>query len=229
MKDSVIEFLMGKEEWQFLFEILLRCCIGFITVIIGLKISGKRGVRQLSIFELVIILTLGSAAGDIAFYKEVGVLHAVITILFTVLLYRFITYLLPKSRRLTKLLEGEPITIIKNGVYTGEIQSYENLSHDEFYMELREKGIEHLGQIRIAILEVNGDVSIFKNLSKQTQPGLCILPEAVENIYTNIPEEGLYACIHCGHTEYKPAHTTVNCKHCGKNKWGITSDYSSEE
>jgi len=207
----------------------LRCSTGFITVIAGLKISGKRGVRQLSIFELVIILTLGSAAGDIAFYKEVGVLHAVITILFTVLLYRFITYLLPKSRKLTKILEGEPVTIIKNGIYTGKIQSYENLSHDEFYMELRGKGIEHLGQIKIAVLEVNGDVSIFKNASKQTQPGLCILPEAVENIYTNIPEDGLYACIHCGNTANKLAHTAANCKHCGKNEWGITCDNSSEE
>ncbi len=223
MSEEVAKFLLGDEEWKFLLEILLRCLIGFVTVIVGLKITGKRGIRQLSVFELVIILTLGSAAGDIGFYKDVGVLHAIVTILCIVFLYRIVTYFLLKSRRLTKFLEGKPITIIKDGVYTHEIQSYEDLSFDEFYMELRERGIEHLGQIRIAILEVNGDVSIFRNEGKEVKPGLCILPEQADKVYKTIPENGLYACIDCGYTALQEANTKPACKHCGKDEWGITS------
>ena len=224
MNDAFIEFLIGSEEWHFLLEILLRCIIGFITVIVGLKITGKRGIRQLSVFELVIILTLGSAAGDIAFYKDVGVLHAIVTILCFVVLYRLITFFLLKSRKLTAFLEGSPLTIIKDGIYTLEIRSYKDLSFDEFYMELREQGIEHLGQIRIAILEVNGEVSIFKNEGVEVIPGLCVLPEHANKVYQQIPEDGLYACIDCGNTESLQAGAQPQCRHCGRAEWGATSD-----
>lgn len=52
--------LIGDTTWSFVLEILVRCTIMFIIIISFLRLSGKRGIRQLSLFELAIILCLGS-------------------------------------------------------------------------------------------------------------------------------------------------------------------------
>ena len=56
-------FLLGEEEWNFLFEVLLRSAVMFIVAITAMRILGRRGTKQ-GVFELVLIITLGSAAGD---------------------------------------------------------------------------------------------------------------------------------------------------------------------
>ena len=221
--ETIKAFLMGEESWLFLAEVLLRSVIGFVTVILAMKVTGKRGVRQLSLFEIVIILTLGSAAGDIAFYKEVGILPAVLTILSIVTLYRLVTFILLKSKAIGKLIEGEPVTIIENGRFTASIIKDENISFDEFYMEMRQVGIEHLGQVRVAVLEVNGTVSIFRNEGKEVRPGLNILPDIIKNTYKIIPAKGLYSCIHCGLTIPHEQNDVPECTDCCHTTWGIAS------
>ena len=221
--DTLQSFLLGEEHWTFLFEVMLRCLIGFIAVIIGIKLTGKRGVRQLSLFEIVIILTLGSAAGDIAFYKEVGVLSALTTIATIVVLYRIVTYLLLKSRAVGKLIEGEPMTFIEDGRLTSSVIKNENISFDEFYMEMRQAGIEHLGQVRIAILEVDGDVSVFKNKGDEIKPGLCILPDSIRKLYKSFPHDGLYSCVNCGLTKMYQKGKSCKCSSCNHEKWSESS------
>ncbi len=59
-------------------EVALRSLYTFILVFLFLKITGRRGVRQMSLFEVLIILTLGSAAGDVAFYDDVPMLPVLV-------------------------------------------------------------------------------------------------------------------------------------------------------
>lgn len=61
--------LIGDFPFTFLLEVAVRVSAAFLAVFFFLKFSGRRGIRQLSRFELVVILTLGSAAGDVTFMK----------------------------------------------------------------------------------------------------------------------------------------------------------------
>lgn len=62
-----------KVPFDFLGEVALRSLYTFVLVFLFLKMTGRRGVRQMSLFEVLIILTLGSAAGDVAFYDDVPI------------------------------------------------------------------------------------------------------------------------------------------------------------
>jgi len=219
------EFFLGQDEWVFLFEVIVRCFISFVIVLFALRLTGKKGVRQLTVFELVIILTLGSAAGDMGFYKDVGVLPAVLTIISIILFYKLVTWLLIKSDKFERLVEGHPVTIIRDGRYTEEVVKNENISFDEFFMELRLSGIEHLGQVKYAILEVNGDVSVFKKPPEEIKPGLHILPDKMKQFYTDLyPADGLYSCVCCGYTAHKEKGPVVACKDCEGSKWSEGCD-----
>ncbi|WP_292011010.1 YetF domain-containing protein [Chryseobacterium sp.] len=213
------ELLLGNEDWPFLLEVILRTLIMFFTIIIGLRILGKRGVKQLSIFELVVIIGLGSAAGDPMFYKEVGVVSSIIVFVIIIILYSSVTFLIGKSKKIENLLEGRPICLIENGEFAIDNFNKENLGSDEFFAELRLKGVSQLGQVETAIEENSGDISVFFYEKEQTKYGLPILPDSLQYPLKIIQEEGYYSCSFCGHTEEKITGSAGHCKKCNKEEW----------
>ena len=109
------EILFGDENAFFLVEIAIRSLIMFLLIFLGLRITGKRAVKQLSIFELLIIIALGSAAGDPMLYKEVGILNAVVVFTVIFLVYWLLTQLIEHSEKIETILEGKPLYIIREG------------------------------------------------------------------------------------------------------------------
>ena len=213
------ELMLGAENWNFLPEVMLRTFIMFIIVVVGLRLIGKRGVKQLSIFELVIILSLGSAAGDPMFYKDVGILPALLVFIIIVGLYSLITYIIGKNKRFEKLLEGKAVQLIKNGAFSIEDFSKEAIGEDEFFAELRLQSVSQLGQIEEAFVESSGNISIFYYPDEDVKFGLPIMPDSLNSRQQNIIEDGYYACIFCGYTEkLKPA-AKYACPKCQKGRW----------
>ncbi len=106
---------LDKVPVEFLAEVALRSLYTFVLVFIFLKITGRRGVRQMSLFEVLIILTLGSAAGDVAFYDDVPLLPVLVVFVTLALLYRGIMWLMGHSEKLEDLLEGKPIVVVEEG------------------------------------------------------------------------------------------------------------------
>lgn len=213
------ELLMGHEEWSFLLEIVLRTAIMFLTIIIGLRVLGKRGVKQLSIFELVVIIGLGSAAGDPMFNKDVGIVSSIIVFIVIIFLYSIITYFIGRSKSFEKLVEGKSICLIRNGEFAIENFKKENLGSDEFFAELRLKGVSQLGQVEMAIEEISGEISVFFYENENVKAGLPILPDSLDHPVRYIVEEKAYSCIFCGHTEVKPVGDSKKCSKCSKDEW----------
>ncbi|MFY0084450.1 DUF421 domain-containing protein, partial [Acinetobacter baumannii] len=89
--------------WTFVLEILIRCTVMFIIIITFLRLSGKRGIRQLSLFELAIILCLGSAAGDPMFTKDLPIAHAFVAFVAIISLYRLVTWGMVKNKKIENL------------------------------------------------------------------------------------------------------------------------------
>jgi len=213
------ELLMGHEEWSFILEIILRTAIMFLTIIIGLRILGKRGVKQLSLFELVVIIGLGSAAGDPMFNKDVGIISSIIVFIVIILLYSIITYFIGKYKGFEQLLEGKSICLIENGEFAIDNFKKENLGSDEFFAELRLRGVSQLGQVETAIEEISGEISVFFYEDKDVKFGLPIMPNSLENPLKIIKKDDHYACTFCGHTEIKTPGDNHKCRKCQKDEW----------
>ncbi|WP_312242311.1 DUF421 domain-containing protein [Pantoea sp.] len=216
-------FLLNDLSLAFLGEVAFRVLFAYIIVFAFLKISGRRGIRQLSLFELVIILTLGSASGDVTFYDDVPILPVAMVFVVLLLLYRLTTWLTARSPRFSRLIEGDVVTLIQEGLYELDSLNRLNISENEFFMELRQQGVEHLGQVRLAILELDGDVSLYFYDSDEVRPGLSVLPPPHREDFTRVPSDGLYACNHCGLTQHLEAQQTSRCSRCHKESWSAAS------
>lgn len=210
---------LDKFPIEFLAEVGIRCLFTFVLVFLFLKLSGRRGVRQMSLFEVVIILTLGSAAGDVTFYDDVPLLPVVMVFISIMLLYRLATYLMSRSEKIQQWMEGKPLIIVSDGVFVWKTMQQENITHDEFFMELRQQGVEHLGQVRLGILEVNGAISVFFFSDGQVKPGLPVLPKCCIRPFTTIEKSGEYACSQCSLIISLARDTQATCQRCGHHHW----------
>ena len=213
------ELLLGSEDWAFLPETVLRTVVMFTVILVGLTILGKRGIRQLSVFELVVIIGLGSAAGDPMFYKDVGFLPALCVFIVIIVAYHIVTYLVGRFKRFEHLIEGRPVCLIKEGRFAIDNFNKEHLAQDEFFAELRAKGVSQLGQVKQAIIEVQGEVSLFFYPDEEIKFGLPILPDVFSNFEKN-PEAGtIYSCSHCGYTTKIEKSGRNECPACQKDTW----------
>jgi len=213
------ELLLGGEDWSFLPQTALRTLIMFIVILVSLRILGKRGVKQLSVFELVVIIGLGSAAGDPMFYKDVGILPALVVFALIISVYSIITYFIGKNKKFEMLLEGKPICLIEDGIFSIENFKKENLGEDEFFAYLSMKGVSQLGQVEQAIVESCGSISVFYYTEEEVKYGLPVMPGSLEKQVERITEQNYYACIFCGYTkQLMPAPKTI-CPSCHKTKW----------
>lgn len=211
-------FLFNDLPVIFLLEVLVRALIMYVVILTSLRASGKRGVKQLSVYELVLIIGLGSAAGDPMFYEDVGLVPAITVFMVIIGLYRSTTWLSGRSKKMAELLEGKPVCLIENGKFSIENFKKEDLAQDEFFSELRQQNVEHLGQVRVGIIEPTGELSLFFYEDNEVKPGLPLIPSVFGQKSKFIKTPGIHACTFCGNTVSINESSAV-CKVCKKEEW----------
>ena len=204
-------------SWSFAAEIVVRCVCMFIMIILFLRLTGKRGVRQLSVFELAIILSLGSIAGDPMFTEDLPLIQALLIMSVIIMMYRLTTWLMMKYQPFEDLLEGKSLYIVEDGVLVLEKIKRGKMSHDEFFAEMRQQGIEHLGQVRAGLLESDGKFSILLFRPEDIRYGLPLFPKQYQQI-TQIQPNTYYACMYCGYVDH-PDQPEQSCPRCGCCRW----------
>lgn len=218
------KLMVGDADLSFLLEIGLRTTVMYFIILVGLKLLGKRGVKQLSVFELVVIISLGSAAGDPMFYKEVGPRVPLAVFAIIVAAYRITTYLMAKSEKFDRLVEGTATYLIKGGEFSITSFKKENLAKDEFFSELRQQSISHLGQVKEAIIETSGNLSIYFYEDEEVKYGLPILPDLFNNGSNQINKPGKYACTFCGNIQNIGLTKSSECERCKNQEWVLAID-----
>ncbi len=209
-------------DFSYALEIIFRTTIMFMIILTFLRLTGKKGIRQLSIFEVAIIIALGSAAGDPMIVQDMAIIPSLIAFISTLILYRSITYFAAKYSKVESLIEGQPIYVIEDGKFSLHAKEAQTLGKDEFFAEMRESNVTHVGQVKTAILETNGKLSIFYFESDKIKYGLPILPNEYNKRSNKIIVPDQYACTTCGETMYLSTATT--CPRCKGEEWVAASN-----
>jgi uncharacterized membrane protein YcaP (DUF421 family) len=134
-------------------------------------------------------------------------------------LYRLVTYLIDKSEFFEKLLEGEAVYLIEDGRFVVKNFKKEMLAHEEFLALMRMNHVTHLGQVRQAIIEVNGELSLIFYEDKDVKYGLPILPHLCRENTEIIKQTHEYACSFCGYIEKHQEGSAPVCPDCEKTVW----------
>ena len=167
---------LGDLTWGVVLEIVLRTIVMYLYTLLLIRLVGKRGLGQLSPFELLIIVALGSAVGDPMFYPDVPLIHGMMVITVVIMLERLLVFVTERHRTVERLIESVPVCVVADGQLQPQNLDREDLSLAEIEMLLRLAGVENLGDVRRAYLEPSGKVSVFWK-SPRDGGGASILPE----------------------------------------------------
>src|SRR6267143_3697777 len=148
-------------------ELILRGLIVYVFLIVLLRVTGKRQVGQLAPFDLVLLLVLSNSVQNAMSGGDNSVLAGLISAGALVLVNYLVGLATYKSKRLEALVEGRPEVLIHNGKLFPDVMEREKLTHHELNAALRAAGCACIEEVRFAILENNGVISV---QSKKERP-----------------------------------------------------------
>lgn len=139
---------------------LIRTGFLFFLLMIIIRVLGKREVGQLSIFDLVILLIIADI-GSIGIDNKKIYLESLLSLILLLILQKLFAKLLLKVSFLRQIIDGKPSVIIKNGEINYKAMQKEKYNFDDLICQLRLAGCLDIKDVRLAILETTGDLTVF--------------------------------------------------------------------
>lgn len=162
----------------FYLEVLLRTAVMYFYTLFLARMVGQGGIGQLGPFEFVLVIAVGSAAGDPMFYPEIGLFQGIAVITMVILLHRATGYVLSRNRALEGRVEGEPLLVVKDGHVVEHALGSGTLTARELMALLRQEGVRDTGEVELAFFEPAGRLSVFR--FAQARAIRSTLPDIIE-------------------------------------------------
>ena len=158
---------MDLDDYSFL-EMIVRTTVTF-AVLLGLaRFLGKEQLSQLTFFNYITGITIGSIAGEIVAHDDTHYFNAITSLIWWSILTLVVSYISLKSVKAKSLLDDKPMIVIKNGKILEHGLKKSRLPIGDLNMLLRMQGIFSVKDVHFAVLETNGELSVFKKVAQQS-------------------------------------------------------------
>jgi len=153
----------------YVMEVFIRTSLIFIFTTVLMRTRGKKQLGQITIFDILIIIALGSAVGDVMIYTEeqVPFMRSVVAVSTVFVLVTVIEKLLMELPvKVRNMIHGEPVILVKDGKLVKKSLNESNITKEELRSMLREKNVDYFSQAKKVILEPTGKLSITRKKKK---------------------------------------------------------------
>ena len=165
--------------------VLIRSGIGFISLAVFVRVLGKKQVSQLSVFDYIIGITIGSTASTLSVELENATFSTWLG-MFTWTYLSLIMVWFLRNRLFRKGVYGTPIILIENGKIVDKNLAKLRYEIEDLRMQLRGQGAFNLGDVEFAVYETNGSLSVL--MKSQMVP---VVPGdlGIQTPYRGLPHE----------------------------------------
>jgi uncharacterized membrane protein YcaP (DUF421 family) len=153
---------MGFPGAHTLLEIFIRTILVYGVVLLGVRLSGKREVGQMTPFDLVLLLLISNSVQNAMTGPDTSVLGGVVAAATLLILNYVVAEFSGGNRRFRKLIQGQPTLLVHDGQIIPGHMAKEHVSMDELQRALREHSIGTYHDVALAVLEVDGSISCLK-------------------------------------------------------------------
>lgn len=157
-----------------LVQIIARTAVIYMVVLLGVRLSGKREVGQMTPFDLTLLLLISNAVQNAMTGPDTSLIGGVVAALTLLLMNYFVAELSGTNRKFRKFVEGQPTLLIHKGTLLLPHMTKEHVSMDELERALREHGINNYHDVALGVLEVDGSISCLKfdemNVAENNHP-----------------------------------------------------------
>jgi uncharacterized membrane protein YcaP (DUF421 family) len=141
-------------------ETVIRVVIIYLFIVVGLRVVGKREFSQLSPLELVTLLIIPELVSQALTREDYSLTNALVGSATLIVLVYLSSLLQFNSKLVDRAINGLPAVLVRHGEYVGKHMIEERISPGELFAAMHQSGLERLEQVRWAILETDGKISI---------------------------------------------------------------------
>jgi uncharacterized membrane protein YcaP (DUF421 family) len=145
-------------------ELVLRAVVVYLALLVMVRLSGKRTVGQFTPFDLLVVVLLSEAVSNSLSGSDDSLLGGLLVAGSLVVLNALVALLASRSHAVYKVVEGEPVIVGRDGELFERAMARHRLSRAELEESLRRADCP-LKDMRLAVLEANGEISIMKHMS----------------------------------------------------------------
>ena len=148
--------------------IIFRSIVTYFVLLSFTRVMGKKQISQLTYFDYIVGITIGSIAGEAAVNNNVKISDILISIATWSLLTILISEITLKNIKLRLLIDSEPLLIIDKGKVIYKNMKKARYNMGDLLMQLRNKDVFYITDVEIAILEPDGKLSVLKKAEQTT-------------------------------------------------------------
>ncbi len=153
---------MPEAGWHGLLVVAGRTAVIYVVILLGVRLSGKREVGQMTPFDLTLLLLISNSVQNAMVGPDNSLLGGIVAAVTLLVLNYFLAELSGANRRFRKLLQGSPTLLIHNGQMIQMNLAKEHVTVDELMAALRGHSVSCIEEVSLAVLEVDGSISVLR-------------------------------------------------------------------
>jgi uncharacterized membrane protein YcaP (DUF421 family) len=140
--------------------IAAKTAVIYVFVVAGLRVLGSRELGEMSAYDFVLVVVIANAVQNALVGGDNSLVGGLVSALTLLLMNRGVSQLIARFPSLERRVVGEPVVLIADGKTRRESMHRQGIERDELMAALREHGVATLDDVRLAVLEVDGSISV---------------------------------------------------------------------
>ena len=171
--------------------VILRSTFTFFTLLVLARFMGKNQISQLTFFDYVNGITIGSIAATMSIDLDIETIPSMAGLLTWALWVLVLGILDLYSHKWRKIIDGRPAVVIQNGHIVDAKLKQLNYNIDDLRMQLRTAGVFNMADVEFALLEPNGSLSVLRKSQKEPlTPADMNIPTSYRGLPIELIQEG---------------------------------------
>ena len=146
-----------------LLNVALRTTVVYLALLLGLRLTGTRQLGQMSTFDLVLLLIISNAVQNAMVGPDTTLAGGLVAAGVLIGWHTVIDRVRRRSRGVARWLSGEGVMLVNHGAVLEEHARRAGISRDDLLQALREHGVSSVTDVRLAVLEPDGAISVIRN------------------------------------------------------------------
>lgn len=141
-------------------SIVVRAALVYVAVLVGLRVSGKRELGQMTVLDFVVLLLIANAVQNAMVGADTSLVGGLLAGAALLLMNALLSFLRVRSPRLRRALIGSPTVLVLHGEMQIEAMRREGIDEDILNAVLREHGLPSVHEVDMVVLETDGVMSV---------------------------------------------------------------------
>lgn len=141
---------------------ILRAAGAYIFLLVVIRLIGRRAVNQMTPFEFILLFLFGGITIQAVVTDDRSLVNAFLAVMTIALMHVLVAWLKQCSAVARKLLDGTPVPIVEDGQWNEDRMRKMRLQEQDVMSAARQQGVKEMAEVKYAIVERSGDISIIK-------------------------------------------------------------------